>query len=743
MKKLIVAITMAVFLAALVPMNSTAFASSSKYGPVTGMSHQTSTSSKPPLELNGDQVGIDGSPFFIYAIAEGAQPDTGNTWTVPVLDEYMGGFYYLDFERVASGVHCNVWVGLSPDVWTDGFHDYYVDKGTIGTYDNGDEWHFAYAWSYDGSLAGFTGTYEDVIYYENITYLIGQFDNNIWQKDTYTFGMYKDRPGPLGDWKIQILIFNIRDGMFYDPATYTSFIEGYFWSFASELNDANIFHMDTYQWYRRLGPNPQPDPRGYAPRPYEYEGTFAHEFQHLIHYDVDSDELSWVNEGCSQLAVFVCGYGISMASDIYYYLAYFWDTSLVVWYNNLENYGVVYLWTLYMYEHYGGRPFIWDLVHEQANGIQGYNNVLKAHHIRKNFDEIFQDWEIATYLDDTSFAHGIYGYYNLVIPSARDTLGWSIPLRMAHWQLRYPWLFQWIVNSYPNSGYNYPFGDSLPYQANYVIFNDGAPALKVKFNGDDYTGIAPHSPTNEWHSDGIAYSWFRLGQGFSIPTTGATLKFWTFYDIEEDWDYGYVEVHDLSTDQWYTLPGLTTVTTLKNPEDNPNCPDEFEPTTYYAAHEWNAFTGSSGDWYQEQMDLTPFAGHNIELYFTYWTDPYTLGLGWYIDDIEIPELGFFDNVEGGADGWTVNAGWYITTGVIPNKFQVNFITTTEMNICHTVTTGYCISHMFLNKAQDGCILLPAYESKFITFGPSVMVAANQPGYEHTFGTYFEFSVDIV
>ena len=693
-----------------------------------------------------DIEGIDGSSRYVGIMAIGAQPDTGNTWTVSVIDDLYGGWYYQDFECVLEGVHGNIWIGLNDTVWPGNEPygaDYFVDNPGF----DDDEWHFMYPWSWESSVVinpYYTDGYHDVIYGKNLTYVLDQFDNNIWQKDTEFFGMYADRPGPLDDYKIQILIFNIRDGMFWDPVTYGTFIEGYFWSYASNLNNANIFHMDTWQWYRRLGPEPQPSPSGGAPRPYEYEGTFAHEFQHLIHYDNDPDEMSWVNEGCSQLAIYICGYGIP-ATDLMYYFWYFWDTSLVIWHNYLENYGVVFLWTFYVYEHYGGQPFIWDLVHEQANGIKGYDKVLKAHHCR-DFDAIFQDWAIANYLDDTSFARGRYGYYGLDIPSD-DTMWESIQYELWWYQDYYGTdVFNWQVFDYPNYGYNYPFANSLPYVVNYVEFYDGAPALKVKFNGADYCGVPAHSGVNEWYSDGTGDSWFRLGHTFAIPATGATLRFWTNYDIEEDYDFGYVEVHDLNTDQWYTLPGINTVTNLnKDGYNNPSCPDEFEPATYaaYVPSRWNGFTGNSYGWYQEEMDLMPFAGHNIDLYFTYWTDPYTLGLGWYIDDIEIPELSFFDNAESGTNGWTINAGWYITTGIVPNKFEVNFIQTVTLNICKKVTTLTYISHMYLNKAQDGCMLLPALNTKIATFGPSVMVAANQPGYEHSFGTCYEFTAEIV
>jgi hypothetical protein len=172
-----------------------------------------------------------------------------------------------------------------------------------------------------------------------------------------------------------------------------------------------------------------------------------------------------------------------------------------------------------------------------------------------------------------------------------------------------------------------------------------------------------HSGTRYWHSDGTLNSWLRLNRTFGVPVTGATLNFWSYYEIEQNWDYGYVEVHDLDNGEWYTLPGLATVSTLPYPEENPNCPPQFEPTAYHDAGRWNAFTGFSNIIYKEEMSLASFAGHTIELYFTYWTDRYALELGWIVDDIEMPEIGFFDDVESGLNGWTVSGGWNIDTQI--------------------------------------------------------------------------------
>jgi len=744
MKKLLAMIFVAVFLASLIPMNN---ASASTTGPIKGIKHPAAGTF--PIGLGDDIPAIDGSSFMETAVADEIIPmlTPQSPWTVAVSDDYNNTFYDLDFQQVVSGVHCNIWVGLSLDVWTGGYRDEWATNGA-GFAD--DVFYFAYPWSNVGSdlfvfppaISRLRPGYRDYIYGAQLEELRDAFDNNMWQQCKDFFGDYADRPGPNNDYKIQILIFNIRDGLFWDPVTAPWFIEGYFWYYISNLYNANIIHIDTYQWFRRQGPNPAGgevakfvDP-SYAPGallPYEYEGAFAHEFQHLIHRDLDYDEMSWVTEGCSGLAQYICGYGFP-TGHIQQYIQYYRSTSLVIWQGSLANYGATFLWTFYMYEHYGAQ-FIHDVANNPGNGIAGYNNVLSMYGASKNFDAIFEDWAIANYLDDTSTAKGIYGYYALDIPSA-NTRDWSMPYAI-------------YVNGHYTPGPLVPgfpsglrLGMPFPYVVRYWEIYDGTPELKSYIDGADFTGIIPHSGARDWFSVGAANAWFRLGRAFTIPAGGATLKFWNNYGIEPDYDYGYVEVHDLSTNEWYTLPGIKTQTdTNLDSYDNPNCPIEFEPETYKTAGRWNAFTGTSG-WYQETMDLTLFAGHDIELYFTYWTDPYTLGYGWAVDDIEIPEIGFFDDVESGANGWTYNAGWAMAGGV-ENDFRVNFIEITNFIKKTETRSMYYISPVKLDDATEtGSEMLKAINTPTVVTGPEVLVAASQPGYEHGFSTTLDFYTDI-
>jgi len=493
----------------------------------------------------------------------------------------------------------------------------------------------------------------DLITPAQLALLLDAFDTNIYTTVTGVFGDLIPR-GDEGQ-KVWVLIHNIRDEAYYDPGQ-TSYVAGYFSASENAENNKNMFHIDSYDWINRVGPD--------GGRPYLYEGVFAHEFEHMVHFDVDPDEPSWVDEGLADLAGYLCGYG-QPNSHLMYYMAFHWTTSLTFWGGGLEDYGASYLFQLYLFEQFGGIPFVMDLVQEQANGIKGIVKTLAKHGVWYPFDWIFDWWTIANYLDDTSIAGGRYGYDLLEIGSD-DTNGWSIdyalwgyygePIFSGEWELAGWW------------------GTPQPYTAHYYRFTTDARS-RMYIDGEDFAGVPAYSGTYEWYSGAEAWTWRSFYQTFDVPGGGATLNFMTYYEIEQDWDYGYVEVHDLDTDMWYTLEDLNgnSVDTDPYMQDNPNVPDGREPMDYVAAGEWYAFTGYSGGWIPISMDLTPFAGHQIELHFRMWQDGAFTLQNMYVDDISIPELGFSDDVEAGEDGWMTD-GWVVTDGIIPNDWECTILT---------------------------------------------------------------------
>jgi hypothetical protein len=95
-----------------------------------------------------------------------------------------------------------------------------------------------------------------------------------------------------------------------------------------------------------------------------------------------------------------------------------------------------------------------------------------------------------------------------------------------------------------------------------------------------------------------------------------TLRFWCWYDIEDDWDYAYVEVSTDGGASYECIPGNITTT--------------YDP---YGQNAGYGITGSSSAWVQGVFPLGAYAGETIRIRFRYWTDGATTGDGFYVDNV--------------------------------------------------------------------------------------------------------------
>jgi hypothetical protein len=139
--------------------------------------------------------------------------------------------------------------------------------------------------------------------------LVSQFDNNIYPKETAAFSTPPNRsgaqPGMEGDFtgdgdKTVTLVDNVRDDNYFHFPERPTYIAGFFSAQLNELFDRNVMTIDAYDWVHRLGANPKNDATddlctSRPARPRMYEGTFAHEWQHLLEYYADPGEADWLN----------------------------------------------------------------------------------------------------------------------------------------------------------------------------------------------------------------------------------------------------------------------------------------------------------------------------------------------------------------------------------------------------------------------------------------------------------------
>lgn len=112
----------------------------------------------------------------------------------------------------------------------------------------------------------------------------------------------------------------------------------------------------------------------------------------------------------------------------------------------------------------------------------------------------------------------------------------------------------------------------------------------------------------------------------SVDLTGkssATLSFDSWYDIEEQWDFAFVQV---STDNGATWKSLGNDNTRSDVVSN------GYPTIL---NSMPGFTGSSNGWKAQSFDLGAYAGQKIQLRFRYATDWGTSQQGFFADNIKV------------------------------------------------------------------------------------------------------------
>lgn len=229
------------------------------------------------------------------------------------------------------------------------------------------------------------------------------FDEVIYPTNTANFGS-EWKPGIDGDDRIYLLMFDIKDG--YNGTG--GFVGGYFYAvdaYQQEKLPAHLKSNEREMLYLDINPSDPTSDR--------FQNTIAHEFQHMIHFNQDSSEYTWVNEACSQIAPYLCGFG--HANQVVSFMRTP-DNSLTAWSKQqmLANYGQVYLWNYYILHHYLREnpemrtQFFKNLVASKKQGVAGYVEALGA--VSKGFTQTFDRFAIANFVNDTRVAKGEFGY---------------------------------------------------------------------------------------------------------------------------------------------------------------------------------------------------------------------------------------------------------------------------------------------------------------------------------------------
>ena len=139
----------------------------------------------------------------------------------------------------------------------------------------------------------------------------------------------------------------------------------------------------------------------------------------------------------------------------------------------------------------------------------------------------------------------------------------------------------------------------------------------------------PHTGQSFMWSDRADEAYKRLTRTITVPAGGATMSFWTSYNLELDFDYMIVEAHTVGQDNWTTLPDLNGHTTsdseqrsglhgwleqsrrrgqraapVPDPLPDVRSGDGRVQPDGDRRGEWNAANGSSSGWQQFEVNIS-------------------------------------------------------------------------------------------------------------------------------------------
>ena len=553
-------------------------------------------------------------------------------------DMETGSFYTEPMEKRGEGNYCEVWVSTALD------------------------------FASPSDIRNFRVNITD----DQVNYTITEFDENIYQVMTETFIEAPELNGSapnmvywqylfnddnltlddVQDWlfttndtgKIMIMIFNIRDTSYYNSAYTGGYVAGFYWSFMRETYNRNIINIDCYDWVNRTGVQSDiPDSGHYS---YVYESTVAHEYQHLLHDEMDPVEESWINEGLSMFSEYLCGYGFS-----YSHMAWFMatpDNSLTVWedqgdVNSLADYGAVAMFMAYMYDHYGGTEMMQSIFTNQLQGIASIDDALRdMGYNRMNFNKVFLNWRLANLIWSDSPGNGLYNYESIAWEDIGAELrvleydvddgkvfgeDWGPTYTYANTNTGYYWLDEY--------GTDYIYVDFETVTGGYSYELLQALFSKLVFDGDEnakegwlhYDNEILYMPSDWWYSGSSNNMNVLLTANVDLTDKvgdDCLMRMYSEWDIEDYYDFAFVQV---STD------GGLTWTSLNDTGDY--CTElhysDVDQTTVDMLPGLTG-TGSTSSLY---FDLSDYAGQEIMLGFRYVTDSFTYYDGWYIDRVLI------------------------------------------------------------------------------------------------------------
>lgn len=458
---------------------------------------------------------------------------------------------------------------------------------------------------------------------DDLKALMDTFENKIYPTDREFFGS-EWTPGVDGNPHIYVVyasnIGTTVAGYFYPSDSYNPKVSKY-------SNGHETYVLGTSQ---DLGAD------------YTYT-TLAHEFVHMIQFASDRNDASWLDEGFAELGAFLNGFDVGGADWLYTQDP---DLQLNDWVDPnspdfSSHYGASFLYITYFLDRFGEEASK-ALVANPENELTSIDDTLTQLNITDSrtgavitADDLFLDWAITMFVQDKSIGDGRYAFHNY--PNAPQTVATE------------------TIYNCPGD----PFARSVhQYGVDYISIECAGDST-VHFEGSTVIGLLPvdaHSGKYSFWSNTGDKSGMTLTREFDFTGVSAPINitYSTWYDIEEDWDYLYLEVSADGT-SWETI-------------HTPSSTDTDPTGQNYG---W-AYTGKTNGWIEESVDLSSYAGKKVWVRFEYVTDAALTMKGLLLDDVRVDAIGYTTDFEIDDGGWEAK-GFVRVENVLPQTFRLALI----------------------------------------------------------------------
>jgi hypothetical protein len=308
------------------------------------------------------------------------------------------------------------------------------------------------------------------------------------------------------------------------------------------------------------------------------------------------------------------------------------------------HYGASFLFLAYFLDRFGDKA-TQMLVGNSDNGMDSIDKVLAA--LKETdpqtgrpiqADDVFADWEVTNFLNNPDIAGGRYAYKrvpNAPKPDVTEDVSSCTP----GWQT----------------------GTVHQYGADFIKINCSG-NFTLQFQGATEVGVLPvnaQSGSYAFWSNRGDESDMTLTRSFDFRQASGplTLKYSTWYDLEKDYDYTYLEVSTDGGNNWQILKTPSGRDKSQDPSGN--------------AYGWG-YNGQTNGWIEESVDLSQYAGKDVQIRFEYITDAAVNGEGFLLDDVSIPEINYATDFEKDDGGWDGN-GFVRIQNHLPQVFRVSLI----------------------------------------------------------------------